>query len=58
MYSTVKVYSTGVQVGSAVVQAYSKGVKNRSIDQMPPLLPGQIAMEKTPGYFHTPGVAK
>ena len=28
------------------------------IDQMPPLLPGQIAMEKTPGYFHTKGVAK
>ena len=25
---------------------------------MPPLLPGQIAMEKTPGYFHTPGVAE
>ena len=25
---------------------------------MPALLPGQIAMEKTPGYFHTPGVAR
>ena len=25
---------------------------------MPPLLPGQISMEKTPGYFHTPGVAR
>ena len=25
---------------------------------MPALLPGQIALEKTPGYFHTPGVAK
>ena len=25
---------------------------------MPPLLPGQICMEKTPGYFHTPGVAE
>ena len=23
---------------------------------MPPLLPGQIGMEKTPGYFHTKGV--
>jgi len=28
------------------------------IDQMPPVLPGQICMEKTPGYFHTPGVPK
>ena len=26
------------------------------VDQMPPLLPGQIGMEKTPGYFHTKGV--
>jgi len=26
------------------------------IDQMPLLLPGQIGMEKTPGYFHTNGV--
>ena len=25
---------------------------------MPPLLPGQISMEKTPGYFHTPGVPR
>lgn len=28
------------------------------IDQMPPILPGQICMEKTPGYFHTAGVPK
>ena len=28
------------------------------IDQMPALLPGQVAMEKTPGYFHTNGVAQ
>ena len=36
---------------------FGKGLK-WYIDQMPPLLPGQIALEKTPGYFHTPGVAK
>ena len=28
------------------------------INQMPGLLSGQICMEKTPGYFHTPGVAQ
>ena len=36
---------------------YSHGV-NWYIDQMPPVADGQIAMEKTPGYFHTPGVAR
>ena len=36
---------------------FDKGLK-WYIDQMPALLPGQVAMEKTPGYFHTNGVAQ
>jgi len=36
---------------------YDKG-KSWYIDQMPATLPGQICMEKTPGYFHTAGVPK
>ena len=28
------------------------------IDQMPAVGDGQIALEKTPGYFHSPGVAR
>lgn len=35
---------------------FKKGLK-WYVSQMPQLLPGQICMEKTPGYFHTPGVA-
>ena len=39
-----------------ILQSF-KGL-NWYVEQMPALLPGQIALEKTPGYFHTPGVAK
>ena len=28
------------------------------IEQMPGVEEGQIALEKTPGYFHSPGVAR
>merc|ERR1719474_1417588 len=36
---------------------FNKG-KQWYLEQMPAVLPGQICMEKTPGYFHTPGVPK
>merc|ERR1711936_542755 len=36
---------------------FDKGI-HWYINQMPGLLSGQICMEKTPGYFHTPGVAQ
>jgi len=36
---------------------YEKG-RSWYLDQMPAVLPSQICMEKTPGYFHTAGVPK
>ena len=36
---------------------FDKGLK-WYIEQMPSLLPGQVAMEKTAEYFHTNGVAQ